>query len=50
LLERLGFRRESHLVENIFFKGAYGSEYHYAMLEREWKEYHSSRQGEAKAV
>ncbi len=50
LLERLGFRRESHLVENIFFKGAYGSEYHYAMLGREWKEYHSSRQGEAKAV
>lgn len=50
LLEKLGFRRESHLVENIFFKGAYGSEYHYAMLGREWKEYHSSRQGEVKTV
>jgi RimJ/RimL family protein N-acetyltransferase len=37
LLERLGFRREAHLHENIFFKGAYGSEYHYAMLGREWK-------------
>jgi RimJ/RimL family protein N-acetyltransferase len=37
LLERLGFRREAHLVENIFFKGAYGSEYHYAILQREWK-------------
>ena len=37
LLERLGFRREAHLVENIFFKGAYGSEYHYALLQREWK-------------
>ena len=37
LLERLGFRRESHLVENVFFKGEYGSEYHYAMLRREWK-------------
>jgi RimJ/RimL family protein N-acetyltransferase len=36
-LERLGFRRESHLIENIWFKGAWGSEYHYAMLEREWK-------------
>jgi len=36
LLERLGFRREAHLVENIFFKGTYGSEYHYAMLSREW--------------
>jgi RimJ/RimL family protein N-acetyltransferase len=38
LLEKLGFRREAHLVENIFFKGTYGSEYHYALLEREWKE------------
>lgn len=38
LLEKLGFRREAHLVENIFFKGSYGSEYHYAILEREWQE------------
>ena len=38
LLERLGFRREAHLLENIYFKGAYGSEYHYAMLEREWQQ------------
>lgn len=37
LLERIGFRREAHLLENIFFKGAYGSEYHYAILQREWK-------------
>ncbi len=37
LLERLGFRREAHLVENVFFKGQYGSEYHYAILQREWK-------------
>ncbi len=37
LLERLGFRREAHLVENIFFKGQYGSEYHYAILQREWQ-------------
>jgi RimJ/RimL family protein N-acetyltransferase len=37
LLERLGFRREAHLIENIWFKGAWGSEYHYAILEREWK-------------
>lgn len=36
LLERLGFRREAHLVENVFFKGQYGSEYHYAILQREW--------------
>jgi RimJ/RimL family protein N-acetyltransferase len=37
LLERLGFRREAHLIENIWFKGSWGSEFHYAMLEREWK-------------
>jgi RimJ/RimL family protein N-acetyltransferase len=37
LLERLGFRREAHLVENIWFKGGWGSEFHYALLEREWK-------------
>jgi aminoglycoside 6'-N-acetyltransferase len=37
LLERLGFRREAYLVENIYFKGQYGSEYHYAMLAREWQ-------------
>jgi RimJ/RimL family protein N-acetyltransferase len=36
LLERLGFRREAHLIENIWFKGAWGSEFHYAILEREW--------------
>lgn len=37
LLERLGFRREGHFVENIRFKGAWGSEYAYALLETEWK-------------
>jgi RimJ/RimL family protein N-acetyltransferase len=37
VLERLGFRREAHLVENVWFRGAYASEYHYAMLKREWK-------------
>ncbi len=42
LLEKLGFRREAHLIENIYFKGAYGSEYHYAMLLREWNQQHSS--------
>lgn len=36
LLERLGFRREAHFVENIWFKGAYASEYHYALLKKEW--------------
>ncbi len=36
-LERLGFRREAHLVENLWFKGHWASEYHYAMLDREWQ-------------
>lgn len=46
LLEKIGFRREAHLIENIFFKGSYGSEYHYAMLFREWKQRHSSGEDE----
>jgi aminoglycoside 6'-N-acetyltransferase len=36
LLERVGMRREGHLIENIWFKGAWGSEYLYALLHREW--------------
>ena len=36
LLERVGLRREAHFVDNVFFKGAWGSEYLYAVLEREW--------------
>lgn len=36
LLERLGFRREAHFVENIWFKGSWGSEYVYAILKNEW--------------
>lgn len=43
LLDRLGFRREAHLVENLFYKGTYVSEYNYAMLAREWMERHSLR-------
>ncbi|WP_394204269.1 GNAT family N-acetyltransferase [Shewanella waksmanii] len=38
LLEALGFRREAHWRENIFFKGQWGSEYGYAMLAREWQQ------------
>jgi len=37
VLERLGFRREAHLVENVWFRDTYASEYHYAMLKREWE-------------
>lgn len=36
VLERVGMRREGHFHENIFFKGAWGSEFHFAILEREW--------------
>ncbi len=32
LLEKLSFRREAHFQQNIFFKGAWGDEYQYAML------------------
>jgi ribosomal-protein-alanine N-acetyltransferase len=36
LLKSVGFRFEAHFVENIFFKGKWGSEFVYAMLKREW--------------
>lgn len=36
LLEKLGFRREAHYVKNIFFKGAWGDEYLYALLREEY--------------
>ena len=36
LLEKAGFRKEAHFKENIFFKGAWGSEYVFAILNSEW--------------
>jgi RimJ/RimL family protein N-acetyltransferase len=36
VLERLGMRREAHLVENEFVKGEWQSEIVYAILDREW--------------
>jgi RimJ/RimL family protein N-acetyltransferase len=36
LLERLSFRREGHFLENIYFKGAWGDEYLFAMRRTEW--------------
>ncbi|WP_281560080.1 GNAT family protein [Thalassomonas sp. RHCl1] len=36
LLKRIGFRQEAHFVDNIFFKGAWGSEYVFAMLASDW--------------
>jgi len=40
LLTRVGFRQEAHFVENIFFKGAWGSELVFAMLDSEWRAIH----------
>jgi RimJ/RimL family protein N-acetyltransferase len=42
LLERIGMRREAHYIENIWFKGAWGDEYLYAILDREWRELRTS--------
>ncbi|HEV2087597.1 MAG TPA: GNAT family protein [Cryptosporangiaceae bacterium] len=36
LMERLGMRREAHFVHNEMFKGEWGDEYVYAMLDDEW--------------
>lgn len=36
--ERLGMRREAHLIENDRFNGVWGDEFVYALLRREWQE------------
>ena len=36
LCERVGMRKEAHLVENELFKGEISSEIDYALLSREW--------------
>ena len=36
LLTRVGFRQEAHFVDNVLFKGAWGSEFLFAVLESEW--------------
>jgi RimJ/RimL family protein N-acetyltransferase len=37
VMERLGMRREAHLIENEYVKGEWTDEFIYAMLDREWK-------------
>ncbi len=37
LLQRLGFRKEAHYVEHVWFKGAWCSEFLFALLSREWQ-------------
>ena len=36
-LEKLGFRREAHFVESLLVGNEYTSEYHYGLLQREWR-------------
>jgi RimJ/RimL family protein N-acetyltransferase len=36
LLERVGMRREGHFLQNVWFKGRWGDEYLYAILQDEW--------------
>jgi RimJ/RimL family protein N-acetyltransferase len=38
LFLRLGFRREGHFIENIWFKGRWGSEFAFALLRTEWEQ------------
>lgn len=37
LLERLGMRREAHLLENYMSKGQWIDEYQYSLLQSEWE-------------
>jgi RimJ/RimL family protein N-acetyltransferase len=37
VLEKLGMRREAHLIENEWVKGEWQSELVYAILDREWR-------------
>jgi [ribosomal protein S5]-alanine N-acetyltransferase len=39
LLKSTGFRQEGHFIENIFFKGKWGSEFQFALLKREWEDH-----------
>jgi len=41
LSERLGMRREAHLMQNAWVRGAWIDEVDFAMLESEWKDRHS---------
>jgi RimJ/RimL family protein N-acetyltransferase len=37
LFRGLGFRQEAHFVDNVWFKGKWGSEFGFALLKREWE-------------
>ena len=42
-LEKLGFRREAYFLESYLMEGVYASEYHYGLLQREWREIFKGR-------
>jgi RimJ/RimL family protein N-acetyltransferase len=42
LMERLGMRKEAHFIHNEIFKGEWGDELNYAILENEWRAKHGS--------
>lgn len=39
LIERLGFRKEAHMIESLYFNGKWVDDLIYALLKREWKGY-----------
>lgn len=41
LMERLNMRREAHMLQNEWVKGAWSSELLYALLQSEWREQHA---------
>jgi RimJ/RimL family protein N-acetyltransferase len=43
LLERVGMRREGHFLQNVWFKGAWGDEFLYAVLRGEWERKRQAR-------
>jgi RimJ/RimL family protein N-acetyltransferase len=43
LMERLPMRREGHFIQNIWFKGEWCDEFHYAVLRDEWKRLRATR-------
>jgi RimJ/RimL family protein N-acetyltransferase len=47
LADRLGMRREAHLVENEWFKGGWSDEIDFALLEGEWAAQHAGEVGGA---
>lgn len=38
LMDRMGFRKEAHFRESLWFKGAWADDVIFAMLDREWRD------------